>query len=267
MSVLRVSALNVYPIKSCRGIQLSSSDVTTRGLRDDRLFMVVNWQGEFVSQREYPSMALIELQAVGSEWRLSAPGLPPLQFQPSTTGESLEVVVWSDYCQATDQGTAVSDWFSKYLNLPCRLVRISDHHPRLVDRNYAVSPTDQVGFADGFPLLLISTASLADLNDRLGTELSMDRFRPNIVIEGCAPYEEDYWKRIRIGSWECDVVKPCARCTITTVDPLTAVRGKEPLLTLAKYRQLPPLGVIFGQNAIPRGAGRIAVGDDVIAMT
>ena len=260
---LRVVGLYVYPVKSCKGRAVSASQVTRRGLLDDRLYMLVNWQGEFVTQREYPRLAFVDAWASNGELRLTAPQMPELSLQPVTCGPLVNVSIWSDECQAIDQGSAVSDWFSKYLDFPCRLVRMSDSHPRSVDSSYAQAADDNVSFADGFPILVTSTASLVDLNSRVGMPLVMERFRPNLVIEGCEPYAEDHWRRLRIGEWECRLVKPCARCKITTIDPSTALVGKEPLITLATYRRLPPLGVVFGQNAIPLGSGSISLGDSV----
>jgi uncharacterized protein YcbX len=202
---------------------------------------------------------------------LSAPGLPAISFAPqsaaSAAHELLEVTVWDDSCRGIDQGQPVADWFTEYLSLPCRLVRFADDYPRRVDPRYAVTPTDRVAFSDGFPLLVTSRASLQELNQRLDEQLAMDRFRPNLVIDGCAAYAEDSWPAIRVGSLEIRFVKPCARCAITTVDQSTAERGKEPLATLARYRQHPALGVLFGQNGIPLSSGSIAVGDEVIVPT
>lgn len=260
-----VSELVIYPIKSCRGTFVSSAQVESRGLMGDRLLMLVNWQGEFLTQREYPRLALVHPQLHGSQITLHAPGMTSMTFEPHTDGNSMDVSIWSDSCTGVDQGRPLADWFSEYLTLPCRLVRISETQRRLVDPNYAVDVADHVAFSDGFPILVISNESLQDLNRRLMEPLPMNRFRPNIVVTGCTPYAEDRWGRIQIGSLMYRVVKPCARCTITTIDQLTGISSKEPLATLATYRRVPDFGVIFGQNVIPESAGAISVGDAVIA--
>jgi uncharacterized protein YcbX len=178
-------------------------------------------------------------------------------------GERREVAIWRDRCDAIDQGDAAAEWASAFLGASCRLVRIADDTVRPVDRDFAVSEGDQVGFADGYPFLLTTEESLADLNDRMAQALPMDRFRPNIVISGFEPFAEDDWRRIRIGEIAFAVVKPCARCPITTTDQATAKRGQEPLRTLATYRQVPGKGVMFGQNLIHESTGIIRVGDPV----
>ncbi|MBM4002308.1 MAG: MOSC domain-containing protein [Planctomycetes bacterium] len=269
--MLQIAELTVYPIKSCRGTSVRSSQVEPRGLIHDRLFMLVDWQGQFLTQREYPKLALVQPTIAGDSIALSAPGLSDISFTPQTTAsaanEKLEVTIWDDNCQAIDQGRTVAEWFTEYLSLPCRLVRFAEEHPRRVDPRYAVTPADRVSFSDGFPLLVTTRASLHELNQRIGGHLAMDRFRPNIVIDGCEAYTEDGWPAIRVGELEIRLVKPCARCTITTVDQTTTERGKEPLATLARYRQHPTLGVLFGQNGIPLSSGSIAVGAEVTVPT
>ena len=198
-------------------------------------------------------------------------GMSPIAFDVVVTGERPgdrhEVEVWGDRCVGIDQGREVGEWFSRYLHLPCRLVRIADDHPRRVDTQYAVNESDEVSFADGFPLLLVSRASLDDLNQRLDYPVTMRHFRPNVVVEGCEPFEEDHWTRIALGGLQCAVVKPCQRCQVITVDPQTGDRGKEPLLTLSQYRRRANGGIYFGQNVIPIDIGAIAVGDEVTVPT
>jgi uncharacterized protein YcbX len=192
--------------------------------------------------------------------RLNAPGMSPLALDPVRQGSTRNVIVWRDRCPAVDQGPDVARWLSDFLVTDCRLVRMAEEHVRRVDRRYAVGDGDQVGFADGYPFLLISEESLADLNARLSSPLPMNRFRPNIVVSGGTAFQEDQWRRIRIGDIDFDLVKPCARCVITTTDQATAERGKEPLITLAGFRRS-RRGVLFGQNMIHSGPGTIRHGD------
>jgi uncharacterized protein YcbX len=173
----------------------------------------------------------------------------------------VEVRVWKHQGPAEDAGGNAAEWFSRFLEQPCRLVRFPEDGEREVDPHYARGPA-QVGFADAFPVLLLSEASLEDLNGRMQQPLPMNRFRPNLVVRGCEPYAEDQWKRIRIGDLVLDVVKPCERCAIASVDPLTGQRGKEPLATLATYRGRDN-SVFFGQNCVHLGPGSIRIGDDV----
>lgn len=225
--------------------------------------MLVDPSDRFITQREQPRMALIvpEIQADGT-LTVNAPGMPEITMVASEAGKRCEVVIWRDTCTAVDQGDAPSAWFSAFLGAPCRLVSMPQDYTRRVNPHYAISPYDQVGFADGYPFLLISEASLADLNTRLQQPLPMNRFRPNIVVQNTGPYAEDKWRIIRVGHVILRIVKPCARCPIPTTDQATATRGKEPLKTLATYRHA-ARGVMFGQNLIHENEGIIRVGDAV----
>jgi uncharacterized protein YcbX len=225
--------------------------------------MLVDADGRFLSQREHARMALIEPQLGDDTLSLAAPGRDTMSSPVLSRGECREVTVWGDRCEAVDQGDAVAEWASSFLGERCRMVRISDDAVRAVDRDFAVSDGDQVGFADGYPILLATEESLADLNDRMAEALPMNRFRPNIVLSGVEPFAEDGWRRIRIGGIAFAAVKPCARCVVTTTDQATAKRGQEPLRTLATYRQVPGRGVMFGQNLIHLSTGVIRVGDPV----
>lgn len=262
-TTLRVSALNWYPVKSCRGAPLAEAMIGPRGIVGDRSFMLVDDAGGFLTQRALPRMALIEPRLREGTLSLAAPEHGPLSIPVLRRGEGREVTIWRDRCTAIDQGDAVADWASAFLGVNCRLVRIADNTVRHVDRDFALSDTDQVGLADGFPLLLTTEESLADLNGRMSKPLPMNRFRPNIVLAGAAPFAEDGWRRIRTGDITFAVVKPCARCAITTTDQATAERAQEPLRTLANYRQVRGEGVMFGQNLIHESTGVIRVGDAV----
>jgi uncharacterized protein YcbX len=263
-TTLIVTGLFRYPVKSCGGTSLADARIERRGIAHDREFMIVDAKtGLFLTQREFPRMAQIQPTVGDDDLRLDAPGMPQLVLNPARDGETRKVIVWRDRCPAVDQGPAVAGWLGEFLSTSCRLVRMADEHVRRVDRRYAVRDADQVGFADGYPFLLISEESLADLNARLPVPLPMNRFRPNIVVSGGrAPYLEDRWRHIRIGDIEFRLVKACARCTITTTDQETGERGKEPLITLAGYRRS-NRGVLFGQNMIHDGPGVIRCGDSV----
>jgi uncharacterized protein len=260
---LRLSGLTIYPIKSARGILLEESEVDGFGLRHDRRWMLVNPSGEFFSQRTHPRLALITPTIDEGTLRISAPEMPPLDLplHPTDTVRS-RVVVWGNICPATWLGPNAADWFSEFLDCACSLVYMPDSVMRPADPAFA-PPATRVSFADGFPFLLISEESLADLNRRLAEPLPMNRFRPNLVVAGGEPYAEDQWQRIEIGGIPMRVVKPCGRCVVTTTDQATAERGKEPLRTLATYRKQGG-EVMFGQNALHERQGHLRVGDPVV---
>jgi uncharacterized protein YcbX len=188
--------------------------------------------------------------------------MPPLDVRVRHDGTRRNVVIWRDTCAAVDQGDSVAQWASQFLNKSVRLMRIADEHVRQCNPDYARRAEDQLGFADGYPLLLISQASLDDLNTRLDAPMLMNRFRPNIVIEGCAPFAEDMWDDIRVGEVPMGIVKPCARCVMTTVNQASAEKGVEPLHTLASYRTTHQK-IMFGQNVTHFARGVISVGDAV----
>lgn len=267
--MITLSALYYYPIKSCRGVAVDRAPVTPRGLADDRLMMVVDEAGGFMTQRDHPRMALIAPALHEDVLRLSAPGMPARDVRVRGDGPRRAVTVWGDACAAVDQGDAAAAWLSEFLGARCRLVRMADEHVRRVDARYARRGDDQTGFSDGYPFLLVSQASLDDLNARLAEPLPMNRFRPNIVVTGCAPFTEDVWTDVEVanahGPVRFGVVKPCARCAITTTDQDTAERGAEPLRTLAEYRRRADGKVMFAQNLVFVDAGVIAVGDAVTA--
>ena len=261
-----VSALTIYPIKSCRGIALEIARSGPRGFHGDRVLMLIDPSGCFITQREQPRMALIapSLKDDGV-LTVKAPGMEEMTITATGTAKRHEVVIWRDSCAGIDQGDAAAEWFSTYLGIACRLVAMPENHTRYVDPRYALTGRDQVGFADGYPFLLITEASLDDLSARLKQPIPMNRFRPNIVVQNTLPYAEDLWRRIRIGNMIFRIVKPCARCAIPTTDQMTARRGKEPLKTLATYRDA-IRGVMFGQNLIHENEGITHLGDSVEIM-
>jgi uncharacterized protein YcbX len=258
MSERKLSELWRFPVKSLRGRRFSALAVTARGFAHDREWMVVDPAGRFLTQRQQPRMALVDAAVRDGQLQLAAPGMPSLDVAAGDDGVGLEVQVWGDRCAALAPDPAADAWLSRFLDAPCRLVRQPADAVRRVDPGYA-GPGDQVGFADGFPFLLISQASLDDLNRRLASPVPMLRFRPNLVVTGTAPYEEDRWRRIRIGDLTLRVAKPCSRCVIPTIDPATAERAAEPLRTLMSYRRRDNK-VYFGQNLLHDGVGRLAEG-------
>jgi uncharacterized protein YcbX len=255
--VVTVRALHFYPVKSLRGLETARVVVTDRGFEHDRRFMVVDAAGRFLTQRTHPRMSLVSVGIDGDVLRLNAPGSDALEvpLRPEL-GDFRTVDVWGDRCQALSLGDAPGRWFTEFLGVPCGLVFMPDASVR--ETNSAYGP-GRVGFADAFPFLLTSTSSLAVLAQR-GGAVPMERFRPNIVVEGSDPFAEDAWCRIRIGAVTFRVVKPCVRCAITTVDPsVGAVVGAEPLRTLATFRRTGD-GVLFGMNLVNETGGVIEVG-------
>jgi uncharacterized protein YcbX len=231
--------------------------------------MLVTPEGKFITQRERPRLALVSPHYTSDQALLlvDAPGMEPLSVVPTEDGEQYLVEIWKDKPMAVDQGDVASKWFSRFLKTDCRLVAMPSTYVRQVSQKHAPRAEDEVGFADGYPILLITQASLSDLNTRLLEQekltVPMKRFRPNIVVSWTEPFAEDRWRRIRIGSLVFEVVKSCARCVMTATDQHTAEVGKEPLATLSQYRRSSKGDVMFGQNLTYSGKGVIHVGDTV----
>ena len=263
---IRVSELFRYPIKSCRGERLSLARVDDGGIQHDREMMLVDENARFLSQRTHPRMALIEPHLSNDVLSVTAPGMPPVALKVSDSVKPIQVFVWQDVCDAFDFGMVAAQWFSDFLGIHCRLVRMDPTFVRRVNPKYAISVNNRTRFSDGFPLLLISQASLDDLNARLTHPVPMNRFRPNIVVDGCKPFAEDHWRKIQIDGLVCHLVKPCVRCVITTTDQETAQRDSEPLQTLATFRNVQRQGVLFGQNAIHETRGILKSGQPVTVL-
>ncbi len=250
--VVTITALNVYPVKSCRGIAVERAGLTPTGFSHDREWMIVTRDGRFVTQREQPRLALIHTSLAANHLTLTAPAMPALQIPMLGTGSALMVSVWGDRCPAFDQGIEARRWLSSFLNDEYLLVRFDSTHKRASSNDWTGDVQALNQFSDGYPLLLLSQASLDDLNSRVGRTLPMNRFRPNIVVDGLPAYGEDRIFELISGGTRLRVVKPCTRCKITTTDQDTGeVDGAEPLQTLKGYRLSRELrGVIFGQNLI-----------------
>ena len=271
MNDIIVSELAIYPVKSLAQIQLQSSYVHKFGLHYDRRWMIVDNKGLFITQRQVSRMCIIQASLVFTSLaqsasvvtgiQLSAPEMDILDVLVPAGNNIKQVTVWNDVCHALDCGDEAADWLSQFLQTDCRLVFFPDDEIRQVDLDYAKSG-DKTAFSDGFPLLLISQASLDDLNKRLDTPVSMNRFRPNLVVSGCEPYAEDSWKKISIGDITFRIVKPCSRCSIPTINPQTSEKDPQVLKTLASYRRRDN-NIYFGQNVIANGEGQISTGISV----
>lgn len=258
---------------------MDSAKVEARGLELDRRWMLTDPDGMFLTQRQFPRMATIGVVVDGGQLIVESEGAGSIAipFEPDR-GEWRRVTIWQSVCDAEAYSGAVSEWFSDVLRTRCQLVRMPDASRRSVNPLFDHGE-DIVSFADGYPLLAISEASLADVNERLAANaelgaaapIPMNRFRPNVVVAGSMAFEEDDWKRVRIGEAVFRSAKPCARCVVTTVDQTTGkLDGKEPLRTLASYRTakdvmperlaslgLGPNDVLFGQNLIPENPGAV----------
>jgi uncharacterized protein YcbX len=263
---MHVSALHLYPVKSCRGLSVPSAELDDYGFVGDRRFMVVTEaEGMFLTQRAHPRMALIETSLTSTALFLSSPGRGSVTVPLNASAGQRRVTVWKSTTAADDCGDEPAEWLGHFLGLPLRLVRMGGTYQRL-NLKRAAQAGDVVTFADSCPFMAVSEASLSDLNSRLARPLPMNRFRPNLVIAGCPPYGEDAWTKVRIGDAVFRSAGPCARCPITTTDQETAERGKEPLKTLAAYRRDAnnPTDVNFGTNLIHETKrGTVRVGDAV----
>jgi uncharacterized protein YcbX len=246
-----IAALYVYPVKSCRGIALPAARLTERGIAHDREWMIVDAADRFITQRELPRLALINTSLSDATLRLDAPGLPALEIEFDRDGARRDVTVWRDTLPAIDQGDDAARWLSQWIGAPARLVRFDRAVKRMCNPEFAGPGGAHHAFADGYPVLVLSQASLAELNRRLAAPLPVDRFRPNILLAGIDAHDEDHFAAIEVGPARLKLVKPCTRCQITTTDQASAVVGIEPLPTLALYRHDAALdGVTFGMNAI-----------------
>jgi len=261
-----LSEINIYPIKSLAGINLQTSEVEERGLKYDRRWVLVDDTNTFFTQRDFPEMALIKVAIEQEGLKLQyktktvEPLLIPFEFEHSKTDK---VVIWDDTITAEFYDEQIDSWFSEIIGIKCHLVKMPETTKRVVDESYAKNKI--VSFADGYPFLIIGQASLEDLNSRMETPLPMNRFRTNFVFIGGKAFEEDQWKKFKVGNVVFQAVKPCARCVITTTNQETAERLHEPLLTLSKFRKIDNK-VMFGMNLVCHSTGEIKVGDKIEAL-
>lgn len=267
---MKIHEINIYPIKSLGGVSLEKSVVEEKGLRDDRRLMLVDEKGDFLTQRTFGKMAQMRVSFSENALVVAAPKGDSVEIPKhlEMTGQ-MRVKVWSSSLKADVYGAEINEWFSEKLGKKCFLVKMPADAKRIVSPFYAVRKyTDTVSFADGYPILLIGTASLDDLNAKLSADIPMNRFRPNLTIETDAPFIEDTWRKIKIGETVLHLVKPCARCVMVTIDQQTGVSdGVEPLKTLAAFRLVKGRNgtkINFGQNVIAENFGaEISAGDAV----
>ncbi len=259
-----ISQLFIYPIKSLGGIELPAAQLTDRGFQYDRRWMLVDEHNNFLTQREYAVMSLLQTAIENNELiiyhknDITDKVAVPLHPLPNQTSK---VKVWDDECDAQYVSESADEWFSKKLLMPCRLVYMPDAEKRKVDERYAQN-NEITSFSDGYPLLMIGQASLDDLNSRLSEPLPMNRFRPNIVFTGGGPYDEDIMEHIVVNEIDLYGVKLCSRCTVTTIDQVNALKTKEPLKTFAQYRTMDNK-VYFGQNILFKQKGTMQAGDAI----
>jgi uncharacterized protein YcbX len=270
--MLKLSEIWVYPIKSLGGILLQASKVTDRGLELDRRWLLVDDSGRFLTQREYPELALFKPEIVGDQLRITHSVLMewldvPLRPNFEISDSKIQVTVWDDTIDAFEVSVTINEWFTKLLGFSIRLVYMPDESERKLDPDYAITGAENNSFSDAYPFLIIGQSSLDDLNSRLKTAVSIKRFRPNFVFTNGIAFEEDLWREFTIGAVSFVGVKPCDRCVMTTVDPEKGIiSGKDPLKTLAKFRNFGNK-VLFGQNVIGLGMGIVSVGDAVFVLS
>ena len=273
-----IARLFVYPVKSCAGIEVQEALLTDTGLDLDRAWMVVDANGLFLTQRALPRMALIRPQLKSEEMVLRAPGMLALHVAIDAVEAPITVTVWRDTVPAWDMGPVAAQWFSDFLGQPCRLVRFDPEQRRLSSMDWTGGVEAPNQFADGFPVLIASEASVQELNRRLQAgghaTVGIERFRPNVVLTGVEPHDEDRVDLVRVeggaeGELHLQPVKPCARCPIPDIDPATAESHPAVGNTLRSYRQDARVNgaITFGMNAIVRGGAglRLRVGQPVAA--
>ena len=262
---LHLRDIYTYPVKSLGGVRLNEAFLKEKGLQFDRRWMLVDDHGRFLSQRKHPAMALLQTD-ITSKGIAVYPKKGPssriiIPFEPSSH-QTREVSIWDDRVEAQYVSRDLSKWFSDRLDIRCHLVSMPSSTRRLLKPKYQVNK-ESVSFADAMPFLLISQASLDDLNSRLGKQVAMERFRPNLVVAGGTPYQEDMWDEITIGTALFKITKPCARCVVTTINQQSGQKSKEPLKTLSSYRNVNG-DVLFGQNMLLLDGDRVKIGDEIL---
>jgi uncharacterized protein YcbX len=262
--MMTISQLFIYPIKSLGGIEVNRAEVTDRGFKYDRRWMLVDRQHRFMTQREIPQLALLKTSIeqdqliVTNSIKTGNSIRFPIEL---STGNKIRCIVWEDDCEALEAGPEINAWFSQQLNMDCKLVYMPDESLRKVDPDYSID-NEITSFSDAYPFLIIGQSSLDDLNSKLSVPIPMNRFRPNIVFEGGYAFEEDEMEHFVINAINFFGVKPCARCVVTTIDQQKAEKGKEPLKTLSSYREKNNK-IYFGQNLLHKGNGLIQRGDEL----
>ena len=263
---MHLSYLATYPIKSCYRVEADIAEVEPWGLAGDRRWIVVDEAAKLVTQRDWPALGRVRPRYSNLGLVLEARGAAALEV-PYPSAGTTDIKHFHQWIAATSAGDVANDWISQVIERPVRLFYLDDPTRRAVDPQYA-GPDDRVSFADGYPLLLANEASLRAVNDWLAEDgdepVEMTRFRPNVVVSGATAWAEDDWigRRITIGDVAFRVPKPCDRCVLTTIDPETGEKGRQPLRVLGKHRRF-GRGLLFGVNLIPDARGKIAIGDEV----
>jgi len=262
-----LTGISLYPIKALGRCGTQQSQVSALGLVGDRRWVLTDTTGKFISQRSHPKLAQVQVRTLKDGLELKAPGADPILLSPSAEAPRSQVTVWQDTVSAVDAPSFANEWFSLFLGDDCLLHFMDEQCIRPVNMPEGQPGQHRVSFADGFPCLLASTASLDLLNSKLVEPVGMDRFRPNLVVTGCEAHAEDDWGRFRIGEAEFRAVKPCSRCKVPTIDQTTgkATADGEPLRTLATYRNQPE-GIMFGVNLVVENEGVLSVGDEVLFL-
>lgn len=263
--MISVTSLFIYPVKSLGGFAVDEVEIVERGFKHDRRWMLVDKENRFLTQRELPLMALFKSSIINDHLNIhylnEKGGALQVSLAPPVT--KMETVqLWSHHCKAQAVSDRVDQWFSDLLHISCRLVYMPDNSRRRVDTRYA-NNNEITAFTDDFPILMIGESSLADLNSRLEYSVPMNRFRPNIVFTGGEPFEEDHFESFSIGNVQMQGAKRCSRCMITTIDQKTAIAGKEPLKTLAGFRQKNN-NIYMGEYLLHQNEGIIKFGDEII---
>lgn len=274
---MEISAINIYPIKSLRGISVNEAKIEKRGLQYDRRWQLVDEDNKFFTQREFPKMALISIEIEENGLQITANGFEKLRVPFEVEGDAEKVQIWQSVCEAIPYKNPINEWFSEVLQTKCRLVFMPDKSERQINQRFVIN-NEIVSFADGYPFMVLGESSLADLNSRLENHLPMNRFRPNFVVKDSTPFAEDIWQKIKIGETVFRSTKPCARCVVTTIEQSAGnFDGKEPLKTLAGYRMAKDVfpnslehldlganAVLFGQNLVAENFGKkVKVGDKI----
>ena len=262
--MLRLDQIHIYPIKSCAGIELESSPVHSRGFPLDRRWLLIEKDGKFISQRSTPSLGQIKISSDNDHLLITADGKRALNLQVGGASPStIKAEIWKDSVEGWWVGQDCDDWFSDVIGREVHLIHMDESVSRpLIKESLPKDQSFEVSFADGYPYLLTTLASLNDLNQRLEVPIPMDRFRSNLVISGSEAFAEDGWRKIAVGEVEFQVVKPCARCQVTTIDQSSGIASKEPLKTLATYRKQDGK-VMFGMNMVALSSGTISINDPV----
>lgn len=264
MDELMISEIYCYPIKSLGGFRLSRSRVLAKGIEWDRRWMLVDAAGNFLTQRNHSGLALFKVTSYHFPESFEVSYLNhSIQIPVAASGSQLEAVIWNDTVKVQEVSPHCNDFFSRILQMDCRLVFFPETALRPVDPHFAINSSNQTSLSDGYPLLMLGQSSLADLNRRLAQPVGLERFRPNIVFTGAGPYAEDDFRAFSIGQVQMAGVKPCARCLVTTINQQTGKKGSEPLATLATYRKRQNK-VLFGMNVIPLTEGLISEGDKIV---